>query len=293
MRALRHITKSEVETAKYTIFKDQNRWYARNGETGNLEFNSRSPESVIQTAIDYINQGLIVVKGLDPSEVNLTQKSGVQVVFNYYGLTKWGFNQQWKEFVVTPNAGWGTDNAGSGGIVPTPTYIYSYTGVAAGSRGLAYAYTYALNRGDIARYYIDWTKRLEFSFILLRLNSDSEVETRIQLKEAVAEGILAERGIGISTSNYAMVGEAYGSARDTLSLGTLTDNRVKHIRIVKKRDCVEYWVERELIGTLTGTAVPYIKGDAVGYIVISAINGVTGGVDARIQAGNIRILQEI
>lgn len=192
---------------------------------------------------------------------------------------------------VPTNGGWTTSVLFTGGVAQAPSRLYLNTGGTASSRGLASAFTFGLNAGTIARAYLDWTKRLELSFILCRQSSDVEVIARFQLKEASTEGLLAQRGIGVEISNYTMVGEAYGTARNTVPIATLTDDRVSQIRIVKLIDRVEFWVNRILAGTLTGTAVPNVTGAASAHHVASIINGATGGVDAGLFVGNIMVIQ--
>jgi len=202
------------------------------------------------------------------------------------------FLNRWKEIVVPTNAGWTTSNVGSGGVTQAPFLLAPYTGLTANSRGLATAIVFGLNSGALSRYYIDWTKRLELNFIVLRLNSDSEVVAHFQLKEIATEGILAERGIGLSIANYTVTGEAYGTARGTAALGTLTDDRLWRVRIIKEAGRVEFWVKGVLVGTLTGAAVPNVVGTENVSTVVSIINGATGGVNALLYVYDVKIVQE-
>lgn len=200
--------------------------------------------------------------------------------------------KKYKVIRVPTNAGWISSLVNSGALTQVPFLLGPHTGVTANSRGLAYATTLGLNSGTLSRSYIDWTKWLELSFILLRLNSDAEAVGRFQLKEIGTEGILANQGIGIQATNYALVGEAYGTARGTVSLGNLTDDRSVKIKIVKKATSVEFWVNDVLTDILTGTAVPAVAGTAAGYSVASIINGGTGTVDGYLFVGNIQVIQE-
>lgn len=198
----------------------------------------------------------------------------------------------WKELIIPTNAGWATSNAGSGGVTQAPLYLFVFTGITASSRGQAYTYTLGLNSGDIGRYLTDWTKKLELEFLIVRLNNDPECVARIQLKESYNEGALSQRGIGINIANYAVVGEAYGTARGTVSLGTIPDDRVWRVKIVKTNEEVQFWVNGVLMGTLTGNAVPKVRGTIDTFLVVSIINGTTGGVSAYFFVSNIRIRQE-
>jgi hypothetical protein len=199
--------------------------------------------------------------------------------------------RKYKVLIIPTNGGWGMSNTGSGVVSPNPLHLYVATGTTANSRGLGFSPIFGLNSGTISRHYIDWTKRLEFIFELARINSDSESIARVQLKETGVEGMLAQRGIGLEIDNYTLIGEAYGTARGTVSLGTLTDNIIKRIKIVKDTE-VQFWVDGVLVGTLTGDYVPNVPGTTGAYLVISIINGATGGVDARLYVGDIKIIQE-
>jgi hypothetical protein len=307
----RYSTVSAEEYA-YLVFKSGEYVFARNGETGDLEFFDKDVGAVVQRAIDArpnAASNLIVLKELAmPAGVTLRANT---VILQAYGgeLTKISQSgtgtvgmtskqtlddllSKYKVIGVPTNAGWTASNAGSGAVAYEPFRLYPMTGTTASSRGLAYCYVHHLNSGDIHRNYVDWTKRLELSFGVARVNSDAEAVARFQLKEANAEGALAQRGIGVTINNLAMVGEAYGTARGTVSIGSLTLDQAARIRIVKTQNSVEFWVNGVLVGTLTGSAVPNVAGVAYAYLVASIINGTTGGVNAWLMVSNIRIIQE-
>lgn len=196
-----------------------------------------------------------------------------------------------KHVRVPTNAGWNTSHV-NGSSSLGAFFLYVTTSATASSRALVWTYTYGLNSGTIYTYDVDWTKRLELSFILNRLNSDAEAVARIQLKEANTEGILAAKGIGLQISNLTMVGEAYGTALQTTgTLATLTDGRIIRVKIVKTDTAVEFWVDGILVESLTGTAVPTTASTVFNYMVISIVNGATGGVDARQYVSNIEVVQ--
>jgi hypothetical protein len=200
--------------------------------------------------------------------------------------------EKYKVIRVPTNVGWYSSHVGSGSAIVEPLRHYLYTGTTASSRAMLWTYIFGLNSGNLFDIYIDWRKRLEFEFMLARERSDSECSARVQLKESASEGILAQRGIGVSIANYTMTGEAYGTARGTVSLGTLTNERLARIKIVKTDTEVQFWVNGVLVGTLTGTAVPSVEGTSEAYMVISIINGTTGGVNAVFIVGNFIIVQE-
>lgn len=171
-----------------------------------------------------------------------------------------------------------------------PCYMYVNTSATASSRGLAHCIQFGLNSCNTADF-IDWTKRLELSFTPGRAVSNANAIARVQLKEATTEGILAAKGIGVQISNYTMVGEAWGSARQTTgTLKTLTDNRITRVKIVVTSTSVEFWVDGVLVESLTGTAVPVAASTVEGYLVVSIINGVTT-TDTYLVIGNIGVVQ--
>jgi hypothetical protein len=207
---------------------------------------------------------------------------------------KWILDNLFRRYkvVIVPTAGWGTSNVGSGGVVVNPFRLNVYTGTTASSRGMAVAPVSGLNSGDIRHDYVDWTKRLELHFAVVRVNSDPECIARVQLKESSVEGALAQRGIGLEIQNYTMYGEGYGTSRGTVSLLTLTDNRLAKVRIVKAGSRLEFYVNDVLRGVLTGDSVPNVKGDAISNMVVSIINGATGGVNANLIIMDMKVIQE-
>lgn len=202
------------------------------------------------------------------------------------------FLDKYKLMEVPTNWGWTLSIAGSGGCSQFPTEIYVYTGTTALSRGLCFNGVRTLNSGDYSRTVVDYSKRLELLFQMVRVNSDAEAVARIQLKAVQTEGALAAQGLGIEIANYTVYGEAYGTARQTVSLGTIPDDRLWQVKIVLVPGTrVEFWIGDMLVGVLTGTAVPI--GTNTSNLVISIINGATGGVNAILTVvGGIKIVQE-
>jgi hypothetical protein len=197
-----------------------------------------------------------------------------------------------KNIVYPTAAGWSTSNV-NGAVTPQVSRIYMSTSVTASSRAMAYISLFDLNSGDIASYLTDWSKRIELSFTITRATADTEVIARVQLKQANTEGILADKGIGVQISNYVMIGESYGAARGTTgTLKTLTTIQNAHVKIVVTSAEVEFWVNGVLIESLTGNAIPTGLGGADGYLVISIVNGGTGGADAQLWVSNIQITQD-
>jgi len=193
---------------------------------------------------------------------------------------------------VPTNGGWFTSVAGSGGYTFYPNMLDVHTGTTASSSALVRANAFGLNSSVSYIYRVDWTKRLEIHFTMARLDSDPECIARFQLKESTALGALAEKGVGIEIANYALRGEGYGTSRGVVNLMTLTNNRAYGVKIVKYGSVLEFWVNNVLLGQLSEANVPNVLGTADTFLVASISNGTTGGVNAYLLVGNIRIIQE-
>jgi hypothetical protein len=196
---------------------------------------------------------------------------------------------RYKVILYAPT-GWVASNAGSGSFGAGPDSVIVRTGTTANSRGMGIAFPVALNSGDMDYRYVDWRKYLEINTIIFRSASDPEVIARLQLKETSTEGALTGRGVGVEIRNYAMYGESYGTSRGTVAIGVLSDRRAVKLTIVKRMDRVEFYVNNVLQGSLEGAYVPADIGTA--YLVISIVNGATGGVDALFGATPPLIIQE-
>jgi len=166
------------------------------------------------------------------------------------------------------------------------------TTVAINSRGMVYSIAQFLRGSDGDASYIDWDKKLVIAFGISRTNSDAEAVARFQLKEVNTEGILAAKGIGILLKNLAIWGEAYDTAREEVDLSTAVTStypymiRIEHVPTVG----VRFYVNNVLVGT--STREPSGDAGASNYLVISIINGGTGGVDAIWHVSPIEIWQE-
>jgi hypothetical protein len=139
---------------------------------------------------------------------------------------------RYKVINVPTDAGWGYAFVGSGSWSQRPFYLHLNTGMTASSSARAYTDPYYLNTNLAQSYYLDWNKRLELWLIANRINSDPECIGRIQLKNTNAEGALASLGVGVEFDNYSVIGEAYGTARGTVSLGTIPNETPWRFRIV-------------------------------------------------------------
>lgn len=201
------------------------------------------------------------------------------------------FQARYKHIRMPTNSGW-TAFLVNGGAGQGVTYLRLNTSVTASSSARAVHDILGLTSGNTTADRIDWDKRLEYSFIFQRINSDAQVVARIQLKLTNVEGLLANRGVGLEINNLTVVGEAYGTARQTTgTLKILTSNWSVRAKIVVTATSVEFWVDGVLVESLTGTAVPTGIVVASSFEVVSIINGVTGGVNAYLDIGNIEVVQ--
>ena len=195
-------------------------------------------------------------------------------------------------FIIPTNRGWIENNSGTGDTTQYPFFMSLWTGTTANSSALLWTPTDHLSTGDTIYTNTDFSKRLEFEFFLYRHDTatDGNQIARFQLKTANSEGQLADKGVGIQITNLSAVGEAYGSAKGTVSLGTMTLLKQKHFRIVIiPNTAVEFWVDNVLAGTLTGNTVPTGQEDC--YLVASIINQASTSSIA-IDAGQISFLIE-
>jgi len=201
-----------------------------------------------------------------------------------------GLHKDWNYLVVPLNAGWTADCTGSGAQLQAPMQLRVSTGTTASSRGGANTFARGLNSGGLDCWQIDFDKRIEMLFQAWRDYSDAQAVGRLQLKTTGGEGALTDKGFGLEIANLAVTGEAYGTARSTVALGSLTLKRTKRFRIVHiPGSKVEFYVDDALAGTLTGTAVP--SGSTPdGKLVLTIINGAAGGVNAQLGLVDLKLL---
>jgi hypothetical protein len=200
--------------------------------------------------------------------------------------------EKYKVMTISYYGGFTSSYSGGAGGTGTPFVAYVYTSTTPNSAGRLYAYARFLNSGNLPSYeFVDWTKDLELHFLLIHSGNDPEAVSYVQLKESNAEGALAQRGIGIELQNLTLYGEGYGTSRGTVNLGTLTSGYIVKIKIVKKSSKIEFYVNNELKGTLTGSAVPNVPGTAPAFFVLSARNGSTG-VNVYHGIGDLKIIQK-
>jgi hypothetical protein len=147
-----------------------------------------------------------------------------------------------------------------------------------------------LNRGFTPPFGVEYGRRIQMSFIISRLNTVANAVGYIQLKTTTNVGDLAAVGIGVKIENYTLTGESYGTARQTLALGTLTDNTAVEITIIVESTAgiVQFYVNGEYVDELTGTALP-TNSTNTNYLVVSLTNGATAAA-ALLDVSNISFI---
>lgn len=181
---------------------------------------------------------------------------------------------------------WGKTIVNSGSSNDAPVRATVFTGVAPLSSCLRYAEIAPMRYGD-APARINWGKKLIWIFSIVRINSDAEFIGRMQIKEGVAIGQLVADGVGIQIDNYNLTGEAYGAAgRDTVALTTVLGSSFCYGVMIVHNPGVndQFWIDSGNGWVLEGTIVDTTRipsGLAGGwdYVIVSAENGVTGGVN--------------
>jgi len=199
---------------------------------------------------------------------------------------------RWKVVPVNPNEGWKTSHLGTGGANQYTVYCEGFTGIDPVSRGMLYAGMRGLNSGNMSHYNIDWDKRLELRFNVLRLGLEvGGTRGRIYLKCSSVWGDLTVLGIGLRISDYAVEGRAYGIAEGIVNLPNLVSDRLSRYRIIHIPESrVEFWVNEVKEGELTGDYVP--RGNAGDGHFSLGISNTAGGVNCWLELSNIWIIQE-
>lgn len=75
---------SNVQSYNYLIFKDSGTYYAKNGETGAIDYSSTDLYTVLQSAIDAIDSGIILLKG-DLGQLSDTVTTKPDVIIQGFG----------------------------------------------------------------------------------------------------------------------------------------------------------------------------------------------------------------
>jgi peptidoglycan/xylan/chitin deacetylase (PgdA/CDA1 family) len=128
---------------------------------------------------------------------------------------------------------------------------------------------------------MDWDRNFYLEVTLCRKTANTEAVARLQIKNGVAVAALAEAGVGLEINNYALVGESYGTSRDTVALGNLSDDVQARIGVhFRAAKSVDFYVNDILTGSIsTAGKIPTGAATATNIIHTHA-NGATGGADA-------------
>ena len=203
-------------------------------------------------------------------------------------------------FVVLGTAsGWSSSTANGGAIASSALFSAVLTNTTANASAVRYVYTSGLLVGGATAERIDWDKKLWMRFLVWVRDMGGDHTNsvyRVQLKEAVAEGALAEMGLGIriDRAGDALIAESQGSGYGTTGTGvSLADYQSYWMDIIHyPANKIEWYVNGSLKVTETTLAnIPSgSAGDSTAF-VMSAINGASAG-DGRLYVGNIVIWQE-
>ncbi len=170
-----------------------------------------------------------------------------------------------------------TDNSTGGTSVLFPQYAELACAAVGGQDGLVHCTAAFLNSYVDARVWdrVDFDNMFIWAFDVSRgTGSHADIRARVQLKQANAEGVLADDGMGIEIQNLSIFGEAFAGAQGTVDLGVLmTTLYTYRIAIVLIPNVsVDFYVNEVYRGQITAQ-VP--TGPAAGtcYWVLSIDNG--------------------
>ena len=195
--------------------------------------------------------------------------------------------------IIYPTNDWVSYKSASGTLGQSPSFQHISTGVAA----LGYAILVTgtpPSYGTTEKFRINWDKQLFFSCDCVRLASDAECISRVQIKETHAEGALNAKGLGIRIDNYTVFAESYGTQLKTTEIFTATDNKPFQIDIIFKPGiAIEYYINKVLKAVHTVAAdIPTGESSTQGVLLHSIKNGATGGVNAYSYIFQPKIWQE-
>lgn len=213
----------------------------------------------------------------------------INVVHPVNNTGNWGTsNPISKEYMnslaLIPTTGWTTVGVvGGSAITQYSDYIDFHTD-SSNSTSVISAYKLMYGLGSASRLtalppnYISYEQPLSFEFKLASASSRAEnTVVRVQLKGVTAVGDLTSQGNGIGWifNGTSIYGESYGSASRGLTNVLSTEgtiNRINTYRIDVYRSIgVYFYINNQLVGSLSGTAVPSATNNA--YIVVSGDNG--------------------
>jgi len=189
----------------------------------------------------------------------------------------------------------GETKTGSASVSYGLNYVSPRTGVVANSLYLQtnWGFVWGLNDDPAHGAPDSWdaTKRLIWEFTVSREGDDAECVGRVQMKvqSDLAEGDLADVGLGVRVDNYAVTGEAFGSARQTVDLGSITSSAYRFKIKYYPGDRIEFWKNGVYIGQLTGTALPSNAWlNKIMALSVSLKNGATGGATPVLYVSNMK-----
>ena len=180
--------------------------------------------------------------------------------------------------IPTPVTGWTQALVGSGIIAQRIGDIYCSTG-ATNPSSVRTNFLLTGFGNSSAPEVIDWTKMMYFIFSAFRKTSVATAVSRVRIHDNTAGlAALAGKGIGIQITNYAIVGESYGTTLGTVDLSTsLSDGNTDEIAIVyTPASKVEFFVNGVLKGTISGTASQLPGTTSDSYVDLSVENLSTG-----------------
>ncbi len=170
-----------------------------------------------------------------------------------------------------------TDNSTGGTSTLFPQYAELACAAVGGQDGLVHCTAAFLNSYVDATVWdrVDFDNMFIWAFDVSRGTGDeADVRGRVQLKQANAEGVLANDGMGIEIQNLSIFGEAFAGGQGTVDLGVLMTTLLTYrIAIVLIPNVsVDFYVNEVYRGQITAQ-VP--TGPAAGtcYWVLSIDNG--------------------
>ena len=171
---------------------------------------------------------------------------------------------------------WIDNSGGTGSSTLFPAYAELACAAAGGDHGLVYARAAFLNSyvDGVTWDRVDFDNMIIVAFDVSRdAGTHADLRGRVQLKQAIGEGVLANDGFGIQIQNFNIFGEAFAAAQATVDLGvTMTALQTYRIAIVLIPNVsVDFYVNEVYRGQITAQ-VP--TGPAAGtcYWVLSMDN---------------------
>jgi hypothetical protein len=182
----------------------------------------------------------------------------------------------------------------NGGSLATSNAFTLWCRAAAQANSSIIAHTAPHGFAGITYQLINYDRALSLFFSIVRVTTDSEATSFVQLKDVLTIGQLAEKGIGLAIANLTLTGEAYGTSRGTVDLATtLTLNQIYQIEIRLTSTGVEFFVDGVSKGSITTSGqFPTGNGAAGCGLCVSHANGASG-TSSDLRFHNPRIIQEL